>query len=265
MNPREPSERWWTPFAIGPGQTVVLHLGPLTLRLRRHDGEWWLSWEQQENDEDSNRAERILSSQPLPVDRYDRFVCGDGEGAAALKPVLADRAIIVKPRQPVYVLPGEETTFYISTPVWIRVEVGEPPRILKDVPVMRLSDTWFGPSTREGELCYAVRTHARSSLHQVSRRPHRAVTPLHIRNRAGTPLPIDEVSLPVPLLSLYGGGDGNLWTEVVSLTRATDSDMASLGVAAGPPPDVAGARLLSGPRTQPEKVGLVRAFSGLFG
>ena len=265
MNPRENSERWWTSFAVGGGQTVTLHLGPLSLRLRMSAGEWWLSWERQEDDEDSTRVERILSTEPLPVERYERFVCGAGDHSAVLKPVLADRSIVVKPRQPVFVLPGEETTFYISTPVWIRVEAGEPPRILRDVPVMRLSDTWFGPSTREGELCYAARTHARSSLQEVPRRPHRAVTPLRIHNRAGTMLPIDRVSLPVPLLSLYGGGDGALWTEGVDFIRATDSDMASLRVAPGPPADATGAQLLTGPRLHAEKVGLVRAFSGLFG
>lgn len=265
MDPRHQTERWWTPFPIATGQTVALELGPLAVRLHKASGEWYLHWEyEQEDEDDPVTAERTVSTEPLAIENFDRFVCGT-DNTAALKPLLADRPIVVRPRQRVYVLPGEETTFYIGTPVWIRIEVGEPPRVLREIPVMRLSDTWFGPSTREGELCYAARTHARSSLQEVPRRPYRAITPVRIQNRALTQLPIDKLSLPVPLLSLYGNGEGELWTEGVSLTRASDSDMASLLVTSGPPHDAREAQLLTAPRIHPEKAGLVRAFSSLFG
>jgi hypothetical protein len=131
--------------------------------------------------------------------------------------------------------------------------------------VQRLSDTWFGPSTREGELCYAARTHARNHLEQVPRRPHRAVTPVKVRNEAATLLPIEKLSLPVPMLSVYGDPQGGLWSEEVHLTRAADSDMASLRVVPGRPTFVTTADRLSGPRTEPGRGGLVRAFTDLFG
>jgi hypothetical protein len=264
LNPHDQPKRWWTPFSIASGQTAALRLGPLALRLHKTANEWWLHWEHRE-DEDTAWVEQSVSTGPFSAEDYDRFVCCEAEGTATLRPLLADRPVVVKPRQRVYVLPGEETTFFISTPVWIRVEVGNPVRVLTEIPTRRLSDTWFGPSTREGELCYAARTHARSSLRELPRRTYRAITPVNIKNSTDNQLSIDKLSLPVPLLSLYGTADGDLWTERVTLIRATPGEMASLRIVAGAPSDAASAQLLTGPRGQPEKAGLVRAFSGLFG
>jgi hypothetical protein len=131
--------------------------------------------------------------------------------------------------------------------------------------MLRLSDTWFGPSTREGELCYSGKTHARHTLAEVPRRAHRAITPLHIRNEAASPLPLDKISLPVPVLSVYGAADASLWTETVTMIRGSDSDMAALRIEHGPPAYVGPVSLVSAPRREQARGGLVRAFNVLFG
>ena len=248
------------------GQTASLHIGPCSLHLHRASDEWLLSWERKDNGEELARAEHSLSNEGLKSVKYNRYVFHSPQGQVTMKPVLADRPVVIRPRQPVFVLPGEDTTLYLSSPVWIRIAAGSPPQTLDEIPVLHLSDTWFGPSTREGELCYAARTHARNHLEEVPLRPHRAVTPVRIRNRSGKHLPIEKLSLPVPLLSVFGRDDGSLWTEGVSLTRTSDDDMAELKLNPGPPRDAPRAVLLSGPRQQPDRSGLVvRAFSGLFG
>jgi hypothetical protein len=246
------------------GHQATLSLGSLVIHLHRGLDQWTLSSEWGEEGDEPIRASRTLDEGGLRAEQYARYVLHSPGGELAFRPALADRSVVVRPRQPVFVLPEQQITLYISTPVWIRVEAGEPPRLLQEVPVMRLSDTWFGPSTREGELCYSARTHARHKLEELPLRPHRAVTPVRIHNRADTQLPIDKLSLPVPLLSLFGGAGCSLWTEGVNLTRTADSALASMKIDPGPPRDAAGARMLSGPRRHPERGGLVRAFSGLF-
>ena len=255
---------WWEPFQVPSGQQATLGLGPLVLRLHRGLDQWTLSTERDPEGDEPIRASRTLDEGPLGAEKYERYVQQSPRGDLRFVPTLADRPVVVRPRQPVFVLPGQRITLFLSTPIWIRIEVGEPPRLLQEVPVMRLSDTWFGPSTREGELCYAARTHARHSLEELPLRPHRAVTPVRIHNQADSQLPIDKLSLPVPLLSVFGGAECSLWTEGVSLTRTADSELASMKIDTGPPRDAAAARLLSGPRRHPERGGLVRAFSGLF-
>jgi hypothetical protein len=172
--------------------------------------------------------------------------------------------MVVRPRQAVYVLPGEETILYISTPVWVGIVAGEKELLLREIPVSRPSDTWFGPSTLTGEICYAARTQARNALTEVPLRAHRVLTALRIENRADTPLPVEKLSLPVPLLSTWGRSDGSLWSDTVHLQRVTDSDMAAVRVERGPPAYASDATLLASPRMQAGKGGLVRAFSGLF-
>ena len=255
---------WWEPFQVPSGHRATLSLGPLVVHLHRGQDQWTLVSERGEEGNEPIRASRTLDQAGLGTESFQRFVLHSPGGEVIFKPVLADRAVVVRPRQPVFVLPEQQITLYLSTPVWIRVDAGEPPRPLQEIPVMRLSDTWFGPSTREGELCYAARTHARHSLQELPLRPHRAVTPVRIHNRADTQLPIEKLSLPVPFLSIFGGVGCSLWTESVSLTHSADGALASLKVEPGPPRGAKGASLLSGPRRQPDRGGLVRAFSGLF-
>jgi hypothetical protein len=265
VNPDKQTDHWWDPVPVESGDTAILTLGPLIVKVHRGSDEWLVAWEREDDNAEPVRASMLRSRDEFQADSYNRYVTCSASGIVSVKPLLADRPVVIRPRQPVFVLPGEDTTLYISSPVWIRIEAGDPPQSLQQISVLRLSDTWFGASTREGELCYAARTHARKALEEVIWRPHRVVTPVRIHNRAHDALPIEKLSLPVPLLSTYGDRDGSLWTESVSLTRAAEADMAVLRITPGAPSDARDAKLLTGPREIVEKGGLVRAFSGLFG
>jgi hypothetical protein len=260
------STPWWSPRDVEQGQGLCWNLGPLTVKAFR-DLDAWFLWTSREEWDESRPAEARLEPITAMADASDneRFVFTRSPGRVRLRPRLADRAVVVRARQSVFVPPGEAATLYLSTPVWLSVEVGEPGRALREIPALRLSDTWFGPSTREGELCYAARTHARSHLEEVPRRPHRAVTPVKVRNDASSLLPIEKLSVPVPLLSVYGDPGTGLWTEEVHLTRSADSDMAALRIIPGRPAQAPGGERLSPPRAEPARGGLVRAFSDLFG
>ena len=246
----------------GHGLEVVL--GTLRLTIGHGVDEWRIHSEAIAEDKATAPA-RIKARRSLPPDFQERHVISGSSGHLALQPVLADRNVVIRPRQPIYLLAGQQVTLYLSTPIWLRVEVGEPATLLREVPVTRLSDTWFGPSTREGELCYAGRTHGRHEADDVPKRPHRAITPLHIHNKASTPLPLEKFSLPVPMLSLYGGEDGSLWTQRLSLTRQDQSDLAAVRIDPKPPAPELKLTLLSKPRQDPGRSGLIRAFSLLFG
>lgn len=265
VNPDIQAEHWWNPVTVDTGETAILSLGPLTVQLHRGNEEWLVAWEREGGELEPVRAGMLRSRYDFTADDYYRYVTCNASGTAAARPMLADRPVVVRPHQPVFILPGEDTTLYISSPVWIRIEVSDPPQALQEIPVLRLSDSWFGHITGEGELCYATRTHARNSLADVLRRPHRAVTPVHIHNLDTSQLPIEKLSLPVPLLSIYGDEDGNLWTESVALTRTSDSELAALAITPGAPRNTVGARLLTGPREVVDSSRLVRAFHGLFG
>lgn len=220
---------WWQTRELRQGSRLVLELGPMRLELGHGDGEWLL-WSKAGAEGAAAGRSRIAVRRGLPEEVHERFVHDGPDRQVTLAPVLGDRPVVARPRQPVYLLARQEVTFYLSTPVWLKILVGSPQMTLRELATVRLSDTWFGPSTRVGELCYANRTHARRNLGELPLRPHRAITPLRIRNNAQEALPLEKISLPVPMLPLFGADDGSLWTQRATLVRDEVSDLASVRI-----------------------------------
>ena len=176
---------------------------------------------------------------------------------------MAPRPVVVTPEEPFLLPAQEEAVLYVSTPVWVRVQVGVPPVQLVEEASHRPSDTWFGASTRVGMLCYATRTRAAIELGELPVSVHRALSVVRIRNLAGSELAVEKVKLPAPNMSLYLTSAGQLWTDEIVLTREQDGELASVDLEPGPPAAAGGAELLSGPRAKLDKSLLDRTFSGI--
>jgi hypothetical protein len=281
--------RWWGETALEVGEVARAVVGPLVLWARRRARDWSLAT-QTGPDGHAGEAERgrRVPDDDLPDDvPLQRFSFAETPGALLLRPALADRPVVVRPESPLAVPSGERVTLYVSTPVWVTISVGRasrraparrrsrrtaeaegPPATedirLTEIATYRLSDTWFGPSTLVGELCYASRTAGRLDLSELPVRPHRAVTPVIIDNRATSPLVIQRLVVPIPSLALYADGVGALWTQGVTLTRESDGDAAITRVdAAGFGTGAKGLERIAEPRVA-ATTGVVRAFSRLF-
>lgn len=137
--------------------------------------------------------------------------------------------------------------------------------VLRELPSLRLSDTWFGSTTREGELAYALRSSARTRLDEMPLRSHRILTPVVLENRASDALLLERLNLPVPFLSVFEEEARGLWTECVHMLRTEEGDTARLDVRRGPPEETSGAVKRSGPRRTHETGHLFRAFGSLLG
>lgn len=263
--PQLRDERWWQPQEVPRRHTLHCTMGPLALQLQRNADEWRVAWKHGEEIEAGSTANLSLEPGTLEAETYERYAFKGADDFVTLRPMLADRSVVVCPVQSLFVPSGEETTLYLSSPVYLNLQVGHPPVTLRELPMLVLSDTWFGPNTRNGELCYAGKTLARQEVSNVPRRVHRAVTAVHIRNEAPSSLPLDKLSLPVPVLSVYGAKDGSLWTQGVSLVRSNHSDLAEMKVDKAPPRQAGQVEMISGPRRVHERGALVRAFDVLFG
>jgi len=251
---------WWHPHNLSIGETWHCAVGPLSLYLQRREWEWALAWERKEEfDERGKTISESLAELPEAL-TVSRYVFSETPPAFVLKPTLLERPLVVKTRQPVRVPPGQHVTFYISAPVRVSVELEEPSLNLDIIPSLALSDTWFGPNTREGDLCFSARTHARNNRAELPLRPHRAVTPVAIHNHSTQILTIDKLSIPLPLLSTYGGSDGALWTNAISLTHTEDNPLAQLDI--GPQPE--GLDLITPAQEAIQRDGFVRAFTSFF-
>lgn len=266
-----PRQSWWGTFALKEDEAGCWHVGPSRLWIHREAQAWRLVHAEQDDVEDSTATMQVPAppeaeppDEASPAVDVQRYSFARTNPSLHLWPALADRPVIVRPEKPLYVLAGEEVTLYVSTPLWLLVEVGDPPRLLREIPSHRPSDTWFGPNTREGELCYAARSAGRLKLAELPRRLHRAVTPVQIRNQAADALLVERLRLPVEYLSLYQAPDDLLWTQAVALNRSGGGDLAALELGEGVPPEAPGARLVRGPRQEARSNLIVRTFSAIF-
>lgn len=265
---------WWGRFKFEIEHNKIWQIGPLKLIVRRLESEWQVAFERlDESDAGSSKPSGantiwyVADTDQLPETLKDnsRYVLQDNTGQLNIVPILADRPIISRPITPFNLTAGEEVTLYVSSLLWLQLSVGSAPiKALKEIPIQRLSDTWFGSSTLEGELCYASSTHCRVNLEDIPNRAHRALTPVLIRNQADTTLLVERLNLPAPLLHLYCANNAQLWTSKVTLIREKDGDIASLKIDDTPPTEAKGAVQISEPRIKVSNGSIFRAFNAVF-
>ena len=258
-------QNWFGAFDIPIGGSGQWRVGPLELLIEHAPGEWRVGQLQHRDGGDDTAQVRI---EPLVAAdsslKFDRYIVSDPGPQLTVLPLLPDRSVITRPVSPVYVPSNEAVRLYVSMPVWLRLAVGQAHKVLAELPSQRLSDTWFGPNTREGELCYALRSRCRLALDEDEVQQHRAVTPVRIRNRSMETLVLERLKVPVRQLSLFAGADGRLWTSELALDRTDDGHSVALHVEVGPPPEARGAASVAGPREAASKKTAMRAFSALF-
>ena len=275
---------WWGAIDVPRDGAVRVTAGPTRVWVERRRHDWRVfSDASPETDDGAVGAERPRAVAPddLPtLDPRVRFCFADAPERLVVSVAQADRPVVVRPATPLSIGPGERVTLFVSTPTWMVLAVervrrarpgprataeaqGEPQR-LTEIPLERPSDTWFGPNTVLGELCYATRTVGYLRLEDLPRRPHLVVTPVTIENKADVPLEFERVQVPVPLLGVYVDTAGALWTNTVQLTRETSGDLAAVRVESGVPISARGAsERLTKPRTEATRGSVVRAFSRL--
>lgn len=255
---------WWLPVALEFGQSWQYTLGPLTVYLQRLSTEWLLGFSRSAEQDDRYKLVSRSIKQLPELDNLQRFIFRQAPAQFCLTPKLLDRPVVVKTRTGLSIPPAEQAVFYISSPVVINVGLQQPASSLAEITSQRLSDTWFGPSTLHGELCYADKTQARHIRADLPLRPHRAITAITIENNANTMLVLDKLSIPVPYLAVYGLNDGTLWTDPITLLHDGNHALTRFKISKDLPTGITAAARVAEPRQHIEKQGLIRAFTGMF-
>ena len=267
---------WWQTYDVPIDHMAHWTIGALSLWVMRTDREWRVGHQAgQDPLADANTFEDPLPSSEAAFDWAEpakhtvhRYSMEATHPACALKPQLADRPVVIRPEHPISVISGETVTLFVSTPLWVQLTVHEDDVQLLQMPTMRPSDTWFGTNTRQGELCYASRTTGRLHLHDVPLRPHRAITPLRIRNRAPATLLLERVQVPTSHLALYENEAHALWTQALRLDRSPDhlsssTPAAQVHVQPGPPREAGSCTRLVDPRETTKRNLFISTFSAV--
>ncbi len=248
------------------GEAGRFRIGPLRLHLQRRPFEWQVSWESFGDPKDETAEIEVpTTAKPTARMKTNRYSMQTTPDKVTLSARLADRPVIIKPETPLYVPSGDYVTLFIGSPVWVVVAVGDPSVELVELQAYRSTDTWLGPNTREGTLCYGSKTLARLRLQDCTIRPHRAITAMEVRNNADDALLIEQVQLPAPRLALYATEDDTLWTQSVTLVREHGSQFARLDIGTAGHPDGGVLKRIAEPRETGGGNVIFQAFSRLFG
>lgn len=222
---------WWGQYQIEEEQSRYFKIGHIILCIDRFNQEWHITTYQEE---DLPPLESIKSRPKSPKKIFKTFAA-QTTNELTLFPTLPDRTILSKIEYPFYIPGGETLSLFISTPIWIRIEVGSPALLLDEIPTELLQKTWLSKNTLEGELCYANRNHHYST--QVEDLPENdsiVISPISIINRSKDTLLLQEINLPVPNLSIYHDNKNRLWTEHIQIYQDT-YDIISTEIVKGPP------------------------------
>ncbi len=206
-------------------ETVDLELGTIlhwqigTLRL------WALKSEQElclyhEECDDEAAPLVCAGKEPLPDDvKWHRWALKGHTNKMVLKPVMPDKPVVVRPETDLNFFQGTEGICYARIPFWIAVMIGEqiPDQLVYEVPTKTLSNTWFGPDTTRGRLCYGMSTSARRSLEGVETANHRAICPVKLKNASEDVFEFQRLCIHTAYLNIYEH-ENALWTSRLELT-----------------------------------------------
>ena len=254
---------WWGEYEVGKNKTLRWQIGPKILWISRDQQEWRIASIEAQDLLDSRLIVAETTKEP-DGDDIDvwRFAVQSESNAVRLVPALPDRSLVVKTTKPIYIPSMEEAILFVSIPLWLRIYVGKGSADLMDSAIVRPSDTWFGPNTMKGDLCYASQTSARLHIENLPLRPHRSITSVRIRNNSTLKLHIERLKIPVNNLSLFASEQGHLWTEALTLERVEDTDRANVQLDKKPTL-IKESTLVTQPRTKISKGFLLDAFGGL--
>lgn len=256
---------WWGDYELGVDESAQWRIGPLQLYIERRRAEWLIHQLSSDDARDVLCEVEVPTESKIPPQVTSRrFVQRATGGRITLSGRLADRPVVIKPAVPLSVPGGEDVTLYVGSPVWVQIAVGDPPVHLLEIPSHRASDTWAGPNTREGLACYGSRTLAQVDFADCTIRPHRAITEVQVRNHAADTLVIEQIQLPAPLLALYGGEGGVLWTQSVTLTRDNRENAARLTIGDAAPAIDGALKLIGEPRKLADDNMIAQVFNRLW-
>jgi len=249
---------WNQPVDLAEGQRVRWHVGPRTLWVERALGEWRIGAREAERDDIDTASmdhERDESDGPALL---RCAIPAKASGRLRLVPRPPDRPLVARAEIPLHIPAGSTTHVFVGVPLWASLTAEGTP--IHELPLITLSDTWFG-TPLEGTLCYATRTSLTIDEQVLTRRPHRAVCRVEIINHGATPLELERVRVPAPMLSLWQSEGRQLRTAGVRLKRDTGEDMGTVDVLGSPG---GGAEHLADSRVDVASGRVVKAFNAVW-
>jgi hypothetical protein len=120
-----------------------------------------------------------------------------------IAPSLPEKPLVFKGSK-LHVSPGLKLTFFLKIPLTVQVYFSkvQTENLLKEIPVRRLSDTWFGEPFG-GEPAFALGTDFFQSPDEINLSPYEAICPVTILNNSQSVLEVERLIIRTENLALY--------------------------------------------------------------
>lgn len=233
-------------------------LGPLHLWIQRKHEEVWIA---HGYEQDLDGSEDPADGPPETMS-WSRWAFKSPGQTITFTPAFPDLPIVVSSEFPLKISPGSKIQIFTRITIWIRIAFEKSDYLITEIPVVKLSKTWFG-TPLEGELCYWLTTKARRDLSQVEKKPYVVNCPIWITNKASEDLNFEKFCFRVERLGIHRAED-ELWageTQIVYHGEELNSDITMTGKL---PSNLSKGVLLSKPRNPLQKSLATRTFKKLF-
>lgn len=248
-------QKIWGDRTLEVGKMEFVSIGNLHLWLLFKDADLWIGY-RYINDEAA-----VDPDDPDPPEDLDwlRWAMEGDLQKIQLLPVFPDKPLVVKSEYPLKISSGTKIQVFARIPIWIRISVARNDYQLIELPIIKLSRTWFG-NPLEGELCYHATTKARRSLSKVNPKPYLVNCPIQISNKSEEELSFENFCYRVERLKIFEHND-QLWadeTQVIYHGESLNSDIIMTGKL---PEGIKEEQLLTKPRKEVHKSLATRTFN----
>lgn len=238
-------------------ENLEVKVGPLRIWLRCLNSEIWLA---HKSGLDQDKA--LTDEQVKNFQKWSRWALDRSNPQVEFKPVLSDRAVVVRPDYEFLLPPDNTAKIFVRIPIRLEVHVSQPEIKLAEIDSIRMSNTWFGSFT-DGELCYWISATARRSAFVDPEARHLCICPIVIINKANENLLVQRIKLPTDGLAIYEQA-GQLWSSETSITYKGPNQVSDMNVYPGRPQAAPQARFLSSARVTGKQGLSLRTFGKLF-
>ena len=250
----------WQPLTVNHQQCQRCQIGPLKVWIYRDTHEWMLAYDYHVGEK--KVVEFGVADEKPEILTWSQYIAGDEDSVIQFLPVMPDRPVVVRPKNPTKVIKGLECVLYVFIPVSINIAAGVKGELkLCEIPSVLLSNTWFG-DTMSGELCYSMRFPAELSANSSAVGPHRVICPVKIKNKSEEDLEFQRLCLRGEHLNIYEGKQCH-WSNEVRVTYEGDSQACEIKYLERPPNYEETGKLITKCRTPAPKGLFHKAFGGL--
>jgi hypothetical protein len=196
---------------IMPGESRIFNTGNFSLGVKREKEGWIILY-----------PEKLTNDKGNPDFSEGEYFQTGKSNTLIISPALPEKPLVFKGSQ-LHVSPDQKLTFFLKIPVTVQIFFSKPlpGNLMKELPVQRLSDSWFG-EPYSGEPALLLGSEFFRSMDNTKPSSFDAVCPVTILNNSSGILEVERLIIRVDNQTLYKSEDKMITSQVVIEYKGKD-------------------------------------------